>query len=77
MSLPVNHGFTLPEVVTCDFGGKVICFLGRVGGGGAKLEETEAAMTPPGELALALGVDVSSAAGGRLKSRPLLSNSRR
>ena len=54
-----------------------IFVFGRVGGGGAKLEETEAAMTPPGELALALGVDVSSAAGGRLKSRPLLSNSRR
>ena len=41
-----------------------IFVFGRVGGGGAKLEETEAAMTPPGELALALGVDVSSAAGG-------------
>ena len=46
-----------------------------VGGGGAKSAEVEAAMTPPvntsGELALALGVDVSFAARGRLKSRPL------
>ena len=42
-----------------------------VGGGGAKSAEVEAAMTPPGELALALGVDVSSAARGRLKSQPL------
>ena len=33
--------------------------------------EVEAAMAPPGELALALGVDVSSAARGRLKSRPM------
>ena len=44
---------------------------GRVSSVRAKSEEVEAAMTPPGELALALGVDVSSAARGRLKSRPL------
>eukprot|EP00956_Cyclotella_meneghiniana_P014171 scaffold21129_cov82-Cyclotella_meneghiniana.AAC.1 len=49
-----------------------IFVFGRVGGGGAKSAEVEAAMTPPGELALALGVDVSSAARGRLKSRQLL-----
>ena len=48
-----------------------IFVFGRVGDGGAKSAEVEAAMTPPGELALALGVDVSSAARGRLKSRPL------
>ena len=38
-----------------------------VGGGRAKSAEVEAAMTPPGELALALGVDVSSAAGGEVE----------
>ena len=38
----------------------------------AKSAEVEAAMTPPGELALASGIDVSSAARGRLKSQQLL-----
>ena len=52
-----------------------IFVFGRVGDGGANSAEVEAEMTPPGELALALRVDVSSAAGGRLKSRPLLRNS--
>eukprot|EP00956_Cyclotella_meneghiniana_P014194 scaffold21161_cov96-Cyclotella_meneghiniana.AAC.5 len=32
-----------------------IFVFGRVGGGGAKLEEKETAMTPPGESALTLG----------------------
>eukprot|EP00956_Cyclotella_meneghiniana_P025115 scaffold51709_cov85-Cyclotella_meneghiniana.AAC.1 len=49
-----------------------IFVFGRVGGGGAKSAEVEAAMTPLGELVLASGVDVSSAARGRLKSRQLL-----
>ena len=44
----------------------------HVGGVRVKSEEVEAAMTPPGEFALALGVDVLSAARGRLKSRSLL-----
>ena len=35
-------------------------------------KETEAAMTPPGELALALGVHGDVGVRGRLKSRPLL-----
>eukprot|EP00956_Cyclotella_meneghiniana_P001519 scaffold1716_cov32-Cyclotella_meneghiniana.AAC.1 len=35
-----------------------IFVFGRVGDAGANKEETEAAMAPPGELALALGVDV-------------------
>ena len=56
---------------------EIFVLVGRGGGGGAKSEEVEAAMTPPGELALALGVDVSSAAKGRLKSRSLLRNSGR
>eukprot|EP00956_Cyclotella_meneghiniana_P001514 scaffold1713_cov45-Cyclotella_meneghiniana.AAC.1 len=47
-----------------------IFVFGRGGGGGAKSEEVEAAMTPPGELALALEE-------GRLKSRSLLRNSGR
>eukprot|EP00956_Cyclotella_meneghiniana_P039568 scaffold174427_cov37-Cyclotella_meneghiniana.AAC.1 len=49
-----------------------IFVFGRVSVGGAKLEETEAAMTPPGELALALGVHGDVGVRGRLKSRPLL-----
>ena len=49
-----------------------IFVFGRVVGGGAKSEEVQAAMTPLGELALTLGVDVSSAARRRLKSRQLL-----
>ena len=38
--------------------------FGRVSDAGANKEKTEAAMTPPGELALALGIDVSSTAAG-------------
>ena len=49
--------------------------FGCVGDTGANTEETEAAMTPPGELVLALGVDGSTATRGRLKSQPLLRNS--
>eukprot|EP00956_Cyclotella_meneghiniana_P018962 scaffold32046_cov63-Cyclotella_meneghiniana.AAC.1 len=52
-----------------------IFVFGRVGDAGANTEEMEAAMTPPGEMALTLGVDGSTAARGRLKSRPLLRNS--
>eukprot|EP00956_Cyclotella_meneghiniana_P004576 scaffold5636_cov73-Cyclotella_meneghiniana.AAC.8 len=52
-----------------------IFVFGRVGDSGANKEEMEAAMTSPGELALTLGVNVLSAAGRRLKSRPLLRNS--
>ena len=34
-----------------------VFWFGRVGDAGANKEETEAAMTPPGESALTLGVD--------------------
>ena len=49
--------------------------FGSVRDGVAKSAEAEAAMTPLGESALTLGVDVLSAARGRLKSRLLLRNS--
>ena len=49
-----------------------IFVFGRVGDLRANTEKTEAAMTPPGESVLTLGVVVSSAARGRLKSRPLI-----
>eukprot|EP00956_Cyclotella_meneghiniana_P020612 scaffold36596_cov72-Cyclotella_meneghiniana.AAC.1 len=54
-----------------------IFVFGRVGDAGANKEETEAAMTPPSELALTLGVGTTTAARGRLKSRLLLRNNSR
>ena len=51
--------------------------FGRVGGGGAKSAEVEAAMADAVVLALTLGVGATTAARGRLKSRQLLRYSRR